>query len=386
MKNLKTVVLYGVIALLCVAAFAGYVVKNVGKSTGTAAAATETTAAATADTQSETTAASSEAASEEPSAAKEDPGKLEHAREIMARSAAEPAPNPVVGIGRGNAYDTVTEEAIVNAGGLKDIVKPGSVVLIKPNICTLAEAGSPQITDYRAVQKVIDLVAQLGASRVIVAEGTIVGNSFDAGWLDYNKYGEIKGAELVNLNGIEKADCYELQPEKSLTGKALFIPKFYMDADVVISVAKLKTHFQTDAVVSLVLKNAYGVPSEKVYGGYGYKGGLHALGLKESIVDINKIRKPDFCVIEGIVGGEGYGPLNNTPVKSEIVFAGTDPVAVDTAALTFMGFKVEEVPHVKLAAEEKLGIAELADIRIVGADLKKVVMDFESQFKMMREN
>jgi uncharacterized protein (DUF362 family) len=90
--------------------------------------------------------------------------------------------------------------------------------------------------------------------------------------------------------------------------------------------------------------------------------------------------KPDFFIIDGIVGGEGYGPLRNTPVDSQIVFAGRDPVALDTAAATFMGFTVDEIPHLKLASDEKLGISDLGSIKVVGADLDKIKMKFERAF------
>jgi uncharacterized protein (DUF362 family) len=201
---------------------------------------------------------------------------------------------------------------------------------------------------------------------------------FDTTSLNINKYGNIKGVEMVNMNSFNKEDCYELRPENNTTGKALFIPKVYMDADVVINVAKLKTHHQ--AVVTLSLKNSFGIPSAKVYGG-GLKTGLHTLGLDESIVDLNLIRKADFFIIDGIVGGEGSGPINNTPVKSNIIFAGRDPVALDTVALTFMGFKLEQVPHVQLAGKKNIGISDLSKIRIVGADLNIIKMDFKSEFK-----
>jgi uncharacterized protein (DUF362 family) len=188
--------------------------------------------------------------------------------------------------------------------------------------------------------------------------------------------------EFLDINAIDKQDSYELTPPKSLlNGKKLFIPKAYMDADVVITAAKLKTHKLPEAVISLSLKNAFGVPAGKVYGGYGYKAGLHNFPLSEAIVEINKIRLPDFAVIDGIVGGEGFGPANNTAVKSEIVLAGKDLVAVDTIALTFMGFEVAKIPHIVLAAKEGLGVDDTAKIKVVGADLASIKMDFKSMFK-----
>lgn len=296
-----------------------------------------------------------------------------HVQDLLKKAITEPEPNPVIGIGRGTDYAKVTLEAIANAGGLNTLVKKGNLVLIKPNICGYAKAGSPTITDYRTVEAIVKQVAELGASKIVIAEGTITGNAFSDYFLQANKYDSIQGVELINLNALGKEDCYKLKPLKSLTGAELYIPKIFMDADIVINVAKLKTHFQPDAVISLSLKNSFGIPPGKIYG-TGYKNGLHLLGLKEAIIDLNRIRKPDFSVIEGIVGGKGYGPLYNDPVNSEIIFAGKDLAALDTVALTFMGYKVEEVPHVDLAGKEGLGITDLSKIKIVGADLNAIKM------------
>lgn len=280
----------------------------------------------------------------------------------------------VVGIGLGEDYAETTRLAIENAGGLKDIINEGDTVLIKPNICTYAEAGSPLITDYRVVQKIADMARELGAERIIVAEGPITGLAFTERSKN-NGYGLLKDVELMEFNSLGREDCYEVTAENSMTNRAFYIPKIYMDADVVIGVPKLKTHFQPDAVVSLCLKNLYGVPSGKLYG-LGYKNALHAMGLKESVVDLNKIRKPDFNVIEGIIGGEGDGPLNNTPVQSNIILAGRDPVALDTVASTIMGFDPEDIPIIKLAAEQKLGISDLDKIQVVGAKPDEIQMNF----------
>jgi len=355
MKKFKNIITYVIIALLCISVLVGYIKKNIDSKS------TPTLANGAVSVRSEA-------------------DKKTHIEEVMKKSLAEPNPNPTVGIGRGVDYGKVTLEAINNAGGLKDIIKKGDVVIIKPNICVQAEAGGPIITDYRAVQEVVNEVTALGAGKIIIAEGSIMGDAFDKDNTKLNKYDTIKGAELVNLNKFEKEECYELKADKSLTEKAIFIPKIYMDADKVITVAKLKTHFQPDAVVSLSLKNSFGAPPGAVYG-LGGKDGLHNLGLKEAILDINKIRKPDFAIIEGIVGGEGFGPMANTPVKSNIMLAGRDLVALDTVALNFMGFTLDQVPHVKLAGEQKMGISDLSKITVKGADLNSIKMNFESTFK-----
>jgi uncharacterized protein (DUF362 family) len=287
----------------------------------------------------------------------------------------------LIGIGRGGDYAKATRDAIQNAGGLSGIVKKGDVVLIKPNLCTGARPDDAKTTDYRVVAAIVDAVKAFGPSRIIIAEGCFSGNAFDKSRNAMSKYDSLQGVEFFDFNACGEKDCYELASPRNLIGKRLFIPKVLMDADVVIEAPKMKTHFLPEAVVSLTLKNAFGIPSADIYGRYGDKSGLHGFPLSEVIVELNEIRRPDFTVIDGIVGGEGYGPVNNKPVKSEIVIAGRDPLAADVVGLTFMGFTLGQIPHLQLAAKEGLGNYDLAKIKIAGADLGTIKMDFKSSYK-----
>lgn len=45
-----------------------------------------------------------------------------------------------------------------------------------------------------------------------------------------------------------------------------------------------------------------------------------------------------LCVVDGIVGGEGNGPLDPTRRDVGVVLCGADPIAVDTAAAVLVGF------------------------------------------------
>lgn len=374
MKITKSIIIYGIILLLCLAAFGGYIATQLNDASDkeTVQAADSTIPIAASTTGSIATDSGVSAATNDDTNTKVDDKKQKHIQQVMSRENENLDPNPIIGVGKGTDFAKATSDAINNAGGIQSIIKKGDVVLIKPNLClALESSGSPMTTDYRVVEEVVRIAKECGASKIIIAEGNFASNAFED---KYNKYDTIKDVEFYNFNDCEQKDCYELTPQKSLVGKAIFIPKVYMDADVVINVAKLKTHFVTG--VSLGLKNSIGVPSYKIYGGSSSKDGLHFLGLEEAIIDLNKIRKPEFTIIDGIIGGEGFGPTANTPVESNVVFAGKDIVAVDTVALTFMGFDLNAITHVKRAAEEKLGIADLTKIMVKGANLKTDSMKF----------
>jgi hypothetical protein len=60
-------------------------------------------------------------------------------------------------------------------------------------------------------------------------------------------------------------------------------------------------------------------------------------------------RKRYLTLVDGIVAGEGRGPMNPDPVACGVVLFGEDPVVVDTACATFMGFDVDRIPIVREA-------------------------------------
>jgi len=51
-----------------------------------------------------------------------------------------------------------------------------------------------------------------------------------------------------------------------------------------------------------------------------------------------------FCIVDGIVGGEGNGPMDPTPKAAGVVLAGMNPVAVDLVCARLMGFDYKRLP------------------------------------------
>lgn len=60
-------------------------------------------------------------------------------------------------------------------------------------------------------------------------------------------------------------------------------------------------------------------------------------------------RKTHLVLVDGIVGGEGSGPLNPDPVRSGVVVFGAHPVSTDAACAYLMGFDPERIPVVREA-------------------------------------
>jgi uncharacterized protein (DUF362 family) len=74
-----------------------------------------------------------------------------------------------------------------------------------------------------------------------------------------------------------------------------------------------------------------------------------------------------FSIVDGIVAGEGNGPLDPRPRRAGLVLAGCNPVAVDAAAARLMGFDASRLPILHRAYDDaRLVLApfDANDIRV----------------------
>lgn len=54
-------------------------------------------------------------------------------------------------------------------------------------------------------------------------------------------------------------------------------------------------------------------------------------------------RKTYLSFVDGVVGGEGDGPMNADPIESKVLLFGTDPCSVDAASAVVMGFDPDRI-------------------------------------------
>jgi uncharacterized protein (DUF362 family) len=110
-----------------------------------------------------------------------------------------------------------------------------------------------------------------------------------------------------------------------------------------ISTPVLHTH--TFAVISVAAKNLYGLLPI-------YREKYHNI-LSEKLLELVKNVKA-FTIIDGTVGLEGGSMRMGDPVRTDLVLAGWDPIAIDVVAAKIMGFSIDEVPYLKMAKEREM--------------------------------
>ena len=163
---------------------------------------------------------------------------------------------------KGNAekdIDKAVREAIDLIGGLKDIVKPGFKVLIKPNLVAPAkERLSGAITRYEICKTIADMVKELGATPII-AESSAAGVDTEK-TIVFGEYDKLRdlGYEVVDLKKSKKKD---IRMENGVIVKDLNTWEIVDEADVIVSVPVMKIHDQTD--VTLGIKNLKGLINDK---------------------------------------------------------------------------------------------------------------------------
>ena len=216
----------------------------------------------------------------------------------------------------------------------------GKRVVLKANLVEYHAARTIN-TNPVLIAAAIDTFRQLGAKEVIVADGP--GHQRDTEMLL-----ELSGLDAVVKDAKTKfvdlnTDSIHRVPTASqfTTMGELWLPETILNADLVVSMPKLKTHHW--AGVTLSLKNLFGVIPSVHYG--WPKNVLHWHGINESIVDIATTVKPGFTIIDGVEGMEGNGPLHGQTVNSQVIVMSDNLAAADATATRLMGLDPTKIVH-----------------------------------------
>jgi uncharacterized protein (DUF362 family) len=265
-----------------------------------------------------------------------------------------------VAVVRADGYDEATLEQVV-IDGLKTIGADvaGARILLKPNFVEF-DPDTAINTNPKLVGAAVLALRRMGAAEVTVGEGP--GHRRDTQYV-MTRSGLLEvlsevDAPFVDLN-IDPVRRTALRSHYTPL-QELWLPSRVLDADVVISMPKMKTHHW--AGVTLSLKNCFGCVPGRVYG--WPKNALHWADVQRSILDVAAAVRPRYAIVDGIVGMQGNGPISGEPVHAGLLVFGDDPVATDVIATTLMGFDPEGVAYVEEAGRF-LGQANRE--RIVGA-------------------
>lgn len=239
--------------------------------------------------------------------------------------------------------------AVEQLGGMKAFVKPGSKVVIKPN---MSFADPPEIatnTHPLVIRELAAMCREAGAAWVRVLDHTL-----------QNEERCIEGVEKVcqifnekMVFGLSNAELYRETPiSGGVELKKTDVVRDALAADVLIAAPVAKSHSATG--VSLSMKGMMGLIYDRRT--------LHRdHDLATAVVDLASLLKPHLVVVDATRVLSTNGPSGPGKVLLEnTIIASRDMVAADALAVSMFewyGRKMapRQVKHILLAHERGLG-------------------------------
>ena len=242
-----------------------------------------------------------------------------------------------------NIIDATLE--ILEAGDLKELVKKGMKVSLKPNMVVEKPPSMGATTHSEIVEGIIIYLKNSGVDNIEIIESSWVGGNTNRAYkiCGYDNLSKKYGVPLYDLKSDEII--------KIKSGDYTFeVCKKAVETDFLINIPVLKAHCQTRFTCSL--KNIKGCISD------GEKRRFHTIGLHKPIAYLNKSVKAHYCVVDGICGDLTFEE-GGTPVTRNMIICGADPVSVDSYCCELIGYYAGDIEYISLA--QKLGIGKFYD-------------------------
>lgn len=311
------------------------------------------------------------------------------------------------------------------AGSLEAKIRPGSWVVVKPNIVGLRGREfyrTGDITDFRVTRAVLEYVARFTrAGRITLAEGGSyrrltdpakdniifqdgirrdamtfdwgaeefpgVGGSFGEMLAGFRKEFPGHGFDYVDLSYDAVRDASgrfrRIEVPRAPNGVGAFgaRPDYFVtntirNCDFLITVPVMKVHLQSG--ITCCLKNYVGTAPREAYAlpGTFHNAQLHSGHSVEDridpfIVDLAAFHPPDFAVVDGLRGlqyQEHNCGVSDQLVQSNLVLAGEDPVATDSLVAHLLGFNPWDIEFLHMADKRQMGTRDLANVDVLGAE------------------
>jgi uncharacterized protein (DUF362 family)/NAD-dependent dihydropyrimidine dehydrogenase PreA subunit len=260
-------------------------------------------------------------------------------------------------------YENV-REAVDRAFALFPWEIKGKNVLVKPNVLRSSQAAEGIVTHPAVLRAVVDKVETMNPASIVVGDnpGLV---SYGANEESFQTTGLMEAAKGYYRNIGDDSVQVAFNPDFL---PVLSLSRIVRDADIIISLPKFKTHGLT--VITGAIKNSYGfLPGAQ-------KAKLHQVAgspvrFHELVVEVFRLRVPDFFVVDAVVGMEGNGPASPDLRDVGLVLAGDNAVALDAVIATMMGCDPALLRFLQKAQELGLGNYDLDGIEIIG-ELKRL--------------
>jgi len=258
---------------------------------------------------------------------------------------------------------------------LMKLIPKDSKVLLKPNMLSVEAKGSPVVTHYVVFEAVIRIVKKY-SNNISFGDSPGFGDSRKAA----EKSGHMEVADRYGVKFEDFKESVHVKLDNSILCKSWDIAKAAYEADVIITLPKLKTHAM--AYFTGAIKNQFGcIPGTQ-------KATWHtrmpdANNFCKMLLDLNTAVKTSFAILDGIIAMDGNGPKSGNPYKMNTIIMGKSLTAVDSTAVRLIGYDDPlDTPVLKEAYDSKWGVVLPVDINILGESLESMKA---KDFKLCRK-
>ncbi|MDD5014107.1 MAG: DUF362 domain-containing protein [Atribacterota bacterium] len=257
----------------------------------------------------------------------------------------------------------MVSNCLEDLGGIEQLIDPGSRILLKPNMVVAKPNSTGATTNPLILDALIEHLMRTSPREIIIGESSQIGD-------DTLEAYKVTGIQSVAQKW--KASILDFKKDKQISidvpyGKELKrvqVAETVMKVDYLINLPILKVHCQTK--VTIGMKNLKGcIPDEE-------KSRFHRLNLDQCIADLNTVLIPDLTIVDATLCSLNW-ELGGIPVRLHTVLASKNTLAVDIIAASMLGYGVDEITHLRLAVQARLGPANQEEIHIISPkNLKEI--------------
>jgi uncharacterized protein (DUF362 family) len=230
-----------------------------------------------------------------------------------------------------------SEDRVAGTRQALDLLQPTGLkektVFLKPNYNTGDPA--PAATDTKLLETLIQELQAEKATKITIGDRS--------GMADTRQAMIQKGVfEIAEKYGIEALVFDEMTAEQwqyvAAEGthwkKGFAFARPILESGAIINTCCLKTH-SFGGHFTLSLKNSVGMVAKYVPGdSFNYMGDLHSSAHQRlMIAEINQAYQPALVLLDGVEAFVNGGPASGKKVRSNVILAGTDRIAVDVVAI-----------------------------------------------------
>lgn len=256
-----------------------------------------------------------------------------------------------VGIARGTDYETAVTEAINLVGGIHKYVKPGDVVVVKPNIAWNSPPHLKGNTDPVIVRTVVHLCFQALASKVYVFDRTCNNPKLTYVTSGIEKAAKSAGATVLYANSVSDKLYKKVAIEEATFLKETTLNRYILESDVLINVPVAKHH--SSAGLTIGMKNLMGITGDN-RSKWHWK-------LHEAISDINLGVKSHLTLVDATNIMLRNGPTGGSTSylkRLDTIIASNDIVSVDAETAGLFKIDPQSIGYMALAHKKGVGKIE----------------------------